>query len=154
MAQSRSFLIILLLVAGCAAPKPILYPNAHSQQVGKEVADRDIDECREMAKDAGATASQGKSGQVAGSTTAGGCDWICSRGSGWCGGWSPGRGAMVGAASGATAGFLRGLFRRSPPSNTYKQFVQRCLKERGYDPVGWERDSDSAGLARRSSWSG
>jgi outer membrane lipoprotein SlyB len=138
MAQSRSFLIILLLVAGCAAPKPILYPNAHSQQVGKEVADRDIDECREMAKDAGATASQGKSGQVAGSTTAGGRDRICSRGSGWCGGWSPGRGAMVGAASGATAGFLRGLFRRSPPSNTYKQFVQRCLKERGYDPVGWE----------------
>ena len=68
MAQSRSFLIILLLVAGCAAPKPILYPNAHSQQVGKEVADRDIDECREMAKDAGATASQGKSVQVAGST--------------------------------------------------------------------------------------
>lgn len=138
MAQSRSFLIILLLVAGCAAPKPILYSNAHSQQVGKEVADRDIDECREMAKDAGATASQGKSGQVAGSTTAGGRDRICSRGSGWCGGWSPGRGAMVGAASGATAGFLRGLFRRSPPSNTYKQFVQRCLKERGYDPVGWE----------------
>jgi len=88
MAQSRSFLIILLLVAGCAAPKPILYPNAHSQQVGKEVADRDIDECREMAKDAGATASQGKSGQVAGSTTAGGRDRICSRGSGWCGGWS------------------------------------------------------------------
>jgi hypothetical protein len=50
----------------------------------------------------------------------------------------PGRGAMVGAASGATAGFLRGLFRRAPPSNAYKQFVQRCLKERGYDPVGWE----------------
>ena len=47
-------------------------------------------------------------------------------------------GAMVGAAGGATAGFLRGLFRRSPPSNAYKQFVQRCLKERGYDPVGWE----------------
>ena len=47
-------------------------------------------------------------------------------------------GAMVGAASGATVGFLRGLFRRSPPSDAYKQFVQRCLKERGYDPVGWE----------------
>jgi hypothetical protein len=45
---------------------------------------------------------------------------------------------MVGAAAGATGGLLRGLFRRSPPSNAYKQFVQRCLKERGYDPVGWE----------------
>ena len=138
MAQSRSFLIILLLVAGCAAPKPILYPNAHSQQVGKEVADWDIDECREMAKDAGATASQGKSGQVAGSTTAGGAIGSAAGAVGGAVVGHPGRGAMVGAASGATAGFLRGLFRRSPPSNTYKQFVQRCLKERGYDPVGWE----------------
>jgi outer membrane lipoprotein SlyB len=138
MAQSRSFFIILLLVAGCAAPKPILYPNAHSQQVGKEVADRDIDECREMAKDAGATASQGKSGQVAGSTTAGGAIGSAAGAVGGAVVGHPGRGAMVGAASGATAGFLRGLFRRSPPSNTYKQFAQRCLKEWGYDPVGWE----------------
>jgi hypothetical protein len=57
---------------GLCAPKPSLYPNGHLQQVGKEVADRDIDECRAMAKDAGATASQGKSGQVASNTAAGG----------------------------------------------------------------------------------
>jgi len=55
MARSRGFLIIMLVVAGCAEPKPILYPNAHLQQVGEEVANRDIDECREMAKNAGAT---------------------------------------------------------------------------------------------------
>ena len=35
----------------------------------------------------------------------------------------------------STGGFLRGLFRKSPPSEAYKQFVTRCLKERGYDPV-------------------
>jgi uncharacterized protein YcfJ len=138
MALSRGFLIIILLIAGCAAPKPILYPNAHLQQVGEEVADRDIDECREMAKDAGATASQGKSGQVAGNTAAGGAIGSASGAVGGAVFGHPGRGAMVGAASGATVGFLRGLFRRSPPSSAYKQFVQRCLKERGYDPVGWE----------------
>jgi len=138
MARSRSFLIIILLVAGCAASKPILYPNAHLQQVGKEVADRDIDECHEMAKDAGATASQGKSGQVAGSTAVGGAIGSAAGAVGGAVVGHPGRGAMVGAASGATAGFLRGLFRRSAPSNAYKQFVQRCLQERGYDPMGWE----------------
>lgn len=138
MARSRSFLIIMLLVAGCAAPKPILYPNAHLQQVGEEVADRDIDECREMAKDAGATASQGKSGQVAGNTAVGGAIGSAAGAVGGAVVGHPGRGAMVGAASGAITGFLRGLFRRSPSSNSYKQFVQRCLKERGYDPVGWE----------------
>ena len=138
MARSLGFLIIMLLVAGCAAPKLILYPNAHFQKVGKAVADSYIDECREMAKDAGATASQGKSGQVAGSTAVGGAIGSAAGAVGGAVVGHPGRGAMVGAASGATAGFLRGLFHRSPPSNAYKQFVQRCLKERGYDPVGWE----------------
>ena len=138
MVRSCGLLIIMLLVAGCAASKPILYPNAHLQEVGKEAAERDINECREIAKDAGATASQGKSGQVAGSTAAGGAIGSAAGAVGGAVVGHPGRGAMVGAASGATAGFLRGLFRRSPPSNAYKQFVQRCLKERGYDPVGWE----------------
>jgi len=138
MARLRGFLIIVLLVAGCAASKPILYPNAHLQQVGEEVADREIDECREMAKNAGATPSPGKSGQVAGSTAVGGAIGSAAGAVGGAVVGRPGRGAMVGAASGATVGFLRGLFRRAPPSNAYKQFVQRCLKERGYDPVGWE----------------
>jgi hypothetical protein len=138
MVRLCGVLIIMFLGAGCAAPKPILYPNAHLQEVGEEVAGRDIDECREMAKEAGATPSQGKSGQVAGSTAGGGAIGSASGAVGGAVVGRPGVGAMVGAAGGATAGFLRGLFRRSPPSNAYKQFVQRCLKERGYDPVGWE----------------
>ena len=138
MPRSRSFLIIMLLVAGCAAPKPILYPNAHLQEVGEEVANRDIEECLEMAKNAGATPSQGKSGHVAGSTVVGGAIGSAAGAVGGAVVGHAGRGAMVGAASGATAGFLRGLFRRPPPSSAHKQFVQRCLNERGYDPVGWE----------------
>ena len=93
MVRSCGFLIIMLLVAGCAASKPILYPNAHLQEVGKEAAERDVDGCREMAIDAGATASQGKSGQVAGSTAVGGAI-----------------GSAAGAVGGATAGFLRWLW--------------------------------------------
>ena len=45
--------------------QPILYPNQHYKEVGLEVAERDIDVCSQMAKDAGATQSQGKTGQVA-----------------------------------------------------------------------------------------
>jgi hypothetical protein len=33
---------------------------------------------------------------------------------------------------------MRSLFRRSEPSAAYRGFVDRCLRERGYDPVGWE----------------
>lgn len=132
---------VCLLLAVCivsCAPKPILYPNQHYKDVGQETAERDIEDCSQMAKDAGATASRGKTGQVAGSTAGGGAVGSAAGAVGGAVVGHPGRGAMVGAASGATAGFLRGLFRRSPPSQAYKQFVQRCLKERGYDPVGWE----------------
>lgn len=138
MRQLALSLVVGLLVSACSGPKPILYPNAHYQQVGEAGAEQDIAQCSEMAKDAGAKPSQGKAGQVAGRTAAGG---VVGSAAGAVGGavvGSPGRGAMVGAASGATAGFLRGLFRKSPSSEAYKQFVNRCLKERGYDPVGWE----------------
>ena len=130
-------LLFTLMIAACA-PKPILYPNAHFKEVGEDAADRDIDDCQEMAKNAGATPSQGKTGQVAGNTAAGGAIGSAAGAVGGAVVGHPGRGAMIGAAGGATGGFLRGLFRRSPPSSAYKQFVNRCLKERGYDPVGWE----------------
>jgi hypothetical protein len=138
LARSRGLLIIILLIAGCAAPKLILSPDTHLQLVGKEAANRDIDECCEMAKDAGATSSHGKGGQVADSTAAEGAIGSATGAVGGAVVGHPGRGAMVGAAGGTTAGFLRGLLRRPPSSIAYKQFVQRCLKERGYDPVGWE----------------
>jgi hypothetical protein len=130
-------LMLVLPAAACSAPKPILYPNAHLQQVGAAAADQDIGECAELAKEAGATPSQGKTGQVAGGTVAGGAIGSAAGAVGGAVVGRPGRGAMVGAASGATGGFLRGLFRRSPPSAAYKDFVTRCLRERGYDPVGW-----------------
>jgi hypothetical protein len=131
------WLLIGIFFASCA-PKPILYPNQHYKDAGRDAADQAIEACSQMAKDAGATPSRGKTGQVAGSTAGGGAVGSAAGAVGGAVVGHAGRGAMVGAASGATAGFLRGLFRRWPPSQAYKEFVQRCLKERGYDPVGWE----------------
>jgi hypothetical protein len=51
---------------------------------------------------------------------------------------SAGRGAAFGAATGATAGLMRSIFSRPQPSGAYKAFVNRCLAERGYEPVGWD----------------
>jgi len=125
-------------LSACAAPKPILYPNTHRQQVGEAGAAQDITECSDRAKEAGAKPTQGKSGQVAGGAVAGGAIGSAAGAVGGAVVGHAGRGSMIGAASGATGGFLRGLFRRSTPSEAYKQFVNRCLQERGYDPVGWE----------------
>lgn len=137
MKRSCVLWLLVALIAACS-PKPILYPNAHYQEVGEAMAEQDIEACKEMAKDAGAKPSQGKTGQVAGGTVAGGAVGSAAGAVGGAVVGHPGRGSMVGAASGATAGLLRSLFRKSPPSNAYKQFVQRCLTERGYEPVGWE----------------
>ena len=103
--------LLTIGLASCAAPQPILYPNQHYKEAGQEVAERDIDDCSQMAKDAGATQSQGKTGQVAGNTAAGGAVGSAAGPVGGAVVGHPGRGAMVGAANGATAGLLRGLFR-------------------------------------------
>lgn len=138
MKCTPALLLLALSLSACSAPKPILYPNAHYQQVGEAGAEQDIEQCAELAKEAGAKPSAGKGGQVAGGTVAGGAVGSAAGAVGGAVVGHPGRGAMIGAASGATGGFLRSLFRRSQPSEAYKQFVSRCLRERGYDPVGWE----------------
>lgn len=48
-----------------------------------------------------------------------------------------GGGIATGAASGAAVGLFYGLFQASEPSATYKSFVNECLSEKGYKPVGW-----------------
>ena len=52
-------------------------------------------------------------------------------------GGSVAEGAAVGAAIGGTAGAVRGAF-RNDVNPTYKNFVQRCLHDRGYDVIGWQ----------------
>jgi outer membrane lipoprotein SlyB len=125
----------VLAVVGCAsAGGPVLYPNAHFSAVGRAQADADIAECRRLAEVAGASVGSGQGEQAARSGVVGGA-------TGAAGGailGRPGTGAAVGAATGATAGFMRSLFKRSGPSQAYRGFVDRCLRERGYDPVGWE----------------
>ncbi len=138
MARLLWVCVIALLVAGCSAHKPILYPNEHYQQVGAEAAEADIKDCMALAEEAGASASQGKTAQVATSTVGGAAIGSAAGAVGGAIRGHPGRGATIGAASGATAGFLRGLFKKAPPSGAYKQYVDRCLRDRGYDPTGWE----------------
>ena len=130
--------ILAVLLSACAGPKPILYPNAHLQTVGQDAAKEDIAQCRDMAEAAGAKPGQNRAGQVAGSTAVG-------AGVGAAGGavggailGAAGSGSAIGAASGATMGLLRGLFSRPKPGQGYINFVDRCLKERGYETVGWE----------------
>lgn len=135
----RGIIVAAAVIAllGCSGPQPVLYPNAHFEKVGPDAAEEDIAACREMAKAAGAKPG-GKAGQVAGHTAAGAGIGAAGGAVGGAVLGRPGTGAAVGAAAGATGGFLRGIFRGKKPSDAYMKFVDRCLKDKGYEPVGWE----------------
>ena len=103
------------------------------------MAERDIAECEVLAEAAGAQQGSGEAGRLAESTAVG--VGIGAAGGAVAGAitGSPGLGTGVGAASGAVVGLLGGVLSgRSKTSTVYQGFVDRCLRERGYDPIGWQ----------------
>ena len=134
---------LLLTVAACAPRRPVLYPNEQVKRVGGEVAERDVDDCMRRAEaymSGGARAEQATRG-VAGSTAIGAGAGAAIGAVGGAVTGNVGEGAAVGAATGGTAGLLHGLFgafQSHQPDPVYANFVDRCLRERGYDPIGWQ----------------
>lgn len=128
------------LLSACSGPKPVLYPNAHLQSVGKETAEQDIEACKEAAEAAGADEDTGKAGRVATSTGVGAGVGAASGAVGGAISGAAGQGSLIGAASGAVWGLLTGLFSAgsSPPSQAFTNYVNRCLQERGYEVTGWQ----------------
>lgn len=131
-----------LLLGACSTAHPVLYPNAHFQSVGKDIAEQDIKACRQLAETAGAEEGSGKAGRVATGTVVGGGVGAASGAVGGAISGAAGRGSMIGAASGAVWGLLMGLYHviagPSQPNQAYSNFVNRCLQERGYEVTGWQ----------------
>lgn len=128
-------LITAVILAGCASQGPVLYPNEHLKSVGEEQAHKDIEECDKLAdayvkSDAGKEAAKSTLGGAAAGTIIGGVGGAVVG--------DLGRGAGVGAATGAAAGLIRGISKASQPSPIYKKFVEKCLRDKGYEPLGWE----------------
>ncbi len=131
-------LYVGLAVTGCSSPAPVLYPNPHLTRVGQPTASRDIADCKAMAESYGASARKGSAAKVAGSTAIGGGSGAAMGAAGGAVVGSAGTGAGVGAATGATGGLLRGLFKSGQTSKVHMKFVDKCLRGRGYEPIGWE----------------
>jgi hypothetical protein len=126
------------LTAGCATgpQQPRFYPNAHYEQVGAGQAQYDIEACQRLAADSGvgtrkdgAVGERAAQGAVLGGIGAG--VWGLVSG-------NAGERALAGAAAGAATGAATGGFESAQTNPTYKRFMERCLRERGYDVIGWE----------------
>ena len=131
-------LIATLALTGCASTKkPILYPNSHLNMVGQQQADVDINACMRAAEVSGANSGKGedlakstaKAGAVGGAT--GAVVGALSSSS------DLGRGAAIGSAGAATATLVSGAFDTSEPTQVYIRFVEICLREKGYQTIGW-----------------
>jgi hypothetical protein len=125
----------LLIVGACASKRPVLYPNAQLKAVGSTTAERDIDACIAMAEGHGVDTGQVEG--VAGSSAAGGAVGGAAGAASGAVLGRPGTGAAAGAAGGAAGGLVRGALKARDPDPVFKRFVDRCLRGRGYDVVGW-----------------
>jgi outer membrane lipoprotein SlyB len=127
-------------LGGCATMEkhPVLYPNAYFERVGNSQAQADVDACMQRAKSAGLSATSGgkvleggaKGAAIAGAAAAAaavvrGNDHAL-------------RDAAAGAAAGGAGGAVHGAFQANEPEAIFKQFVNRCLHDKGYDVIGWK----------------
>lgn len=124
------------LVVGCGPQRPVLYPNAKLNAVGQAAADQDIAECIALAKQSGAGGN--KAASVAGRTATAGAVGAAGGAAAGAVRGHAGRGAAMGAAGGAAGGLASGLIKSRDLSPVTKRFVDTCLRERGYQTLGWE----------------
>jgi hypothetical protein len=132
--------IAAVLLTGCATPvaKPAFYPNAHYQRMGPAQANADAQYCADLAQqsevtavnkvDAGRSAAAGAAGVgtagVVGSLLNGHKPDLKNIAAGAA---AIGAGGAAATAAGQSVG----------GSGLYRQFVQQCLAERGYQVIGW-----------------
>ena len=129
--------ISAITLVGCAST-PQLYPNAKYKQVGKAVAQKDIDRCtqdadaylkspkaKKILKGAGTGAAVGAAAGAAIGVVGGliSGDWGSTLGS-----------TAVGSAGGAAVG---GTSAALSPDQLKQRYVNKCLADKGYQVLGW-----------------
>ncbi len=141
-------LVLCLLAAplalACATPRPVLYPNAQLERVGREQAQREVDDCLALAtQDVGAgnrDAGEGMAKRTAARSATGAATGAAV---GAAVGRSAARGAAGGAAGAATHSVVSAILHprrgRGGPDPVFRRYVDRCLHERGYDVIGWRK---------------
>jgi uncharacterized protein YcfJ len=133
------------LLAGCAttgpsspSARPVFYPNATLNRVGDAQAQSDSDQCMSNARNAGLTPEEKDNAVAHGAAKGAAMGGVA----GLVGGIVRGRpdraieNGVAGVAVGGSVGAVAGAFHEKP-SGTFRHYVQRCLKDKGYDVIGW-----------------
>lgn len=131
---------LLVSLAACAGPEPLLRSNKHLQLYGKQMAQQDVEACQRKAEEAGLRPGVHRSGNAAAGAglglTLGGA---IGASAGLIGG---GAGVAIGAAAGGGLGMIIGLiggaYKPLVPDAPYADAVVHCLIEQGYEVSGWD----------------
>jgi uncharacterized membrane protein len=123
---------------GCSStPKrPVFYPNSHIRQVGQAQAARDTNDCMVLADRYGV--SRTRDGEVGSKAASGALIGGVGAGAWGLVSGNAGERAAAGALAGGSAGAVKGGLDSTRINPTFQRFVQRCLKDRGYEVIGWE----------------
>lgn len=130
------FLSVLFLAGACATKRPVLYPNEYFNKMGRETADKDIEDCLQLAK--AYVGSHGPEKKVAEQTVVGAAVGAATGAAVGAVTGDLARGAASGAAGGAASGLIFGLFKAREPDPLVKQYMEKCLGEKGYEVIGWK----------------
>lgn len=137
---NAALLCAALLLVGCAAPQPVVYRTPQTPPAQQERIARDADQCRQQARQVvGLNAREaqpghaprkaGEAGVIAFAAAAAGGLVATSRDV-----WSRARRA---AAAGATGMAVKTLLDWNAPDEVHEEYVERCMKDRGHQVLGW-----------------
>ncbi len=128
------------MLAGCATPvaKPAFYPNAHYQRMGAAQAQADAQACADLANQSDISAVNKVDAARVGAAGAAGVAVAGTVGSVLKGNKPNVKNMAAGAAAIGVGGAAATAAGQSVGgSSLYRQFVQQCLIERGYQVIGW-----------------
>jgi len=130
-----TLVIVSSLISACSTQQPVLYPNGHYNVVGRLAAEEDINSCVELATNSGANPDISKEvltetaeGTLIGGAAGAATGAVYDRAA---------KGAAAGAAGGAAVGVTRAIINSDKPDQVFKRFVEKCLRDKGYEPIGW-----------------
>ena len=134
MKRGLCLVLAAAVSVGCA-PKPVLYPNDKYNATTKDQVQADIADCRKKAKEFVKTH---KSEIVAAHTGAGAAlgalfGLILGAFTG-----NIGQSVAEGAALGGAGGAVGGGAQAATPDAVERRFVEICLSQEGYQPIGWK----------------
>ncbi len=128
-------LALAFLVAACAHPKPVLYPDERMKTAGEANVNHDVEECMAKAK---AYLKANPAKPIARKTVRGGVFGaiIGTVFGAFTGDYK--RAITQGAAVGAASGLVHGAYEAGSPDEIQRGYTNRCLAEKGYSVIGWK----------------